>query len=102
MSHCTAFHDGENDAHVILHLALANFTRPPFALGVLGIATASYLVLKCIGEIAMEMQYQKYKRMGLIEEEQQGPEDDGSGRRLKLKVVHWPDQPRRSRRKKSS
>ena len=52
--------------------------------------------------IAMEMQYQKYKRTGLIEEDQQGPEDGGSGRRPKLKVVGWPNKPRRPRRKKSS
>ena len=71
-----------------------------FVFEIFGIATASYLVLKCVGEIAMEMRYQKYKRMESIEEEQHGPEE-ACGPRPKLKVVGWPEKPRRSRRPKS-
>jgi len=71
-----------------------------FAFGVFGIATASYLVLKCVGEIAMEMRYEHYKRKGLVKEVQDGHNDVGD--RPKLRVVGWPEKPRRSRRKKSS
>jgi len=70
-----------------------------FAFGIFGIATVSYLVLRSIGEIAMEIKYDNYKKKGLVDQGQQGPSE--VGRRPKLRVVGWPERPRRSRRKSS-
>lgn len=55
-----------------------------FAFGVFGIATASYLVLKCVGEIVMEVRYENYQRKGLVDQGQQGPGDVGGRPRLKI------------------
>ena len=70
-----------------------------FAFGVFGIATVSYLLLRSVGEIAMEIRYENYKRKGLVDQGQQGPGDVEC--RPKLRVVGWPERPRRSRRRKA-
>lgn len=68
-----------------------------FAFGVFGVATASYLVLRSIGEIAMEIRYERYKRKLQEEEKRQGLDAEG---RPKLRVVGWPESPRRTRRRR--
>jgi len=54
-----------------------------FVFEIFGIATASYLALKCIGEIAMEMRYDRYRQANLKAEERQGRD---VGDRPKLKI----------------
>ena len=52
-----------------------------FAFGIFGIATASYLVLKCAGEIALEIRHEHYKKQRLAEEQfEQPPEVEDSPR----------------------
>jgi hypothetical protein len=70
-----------------------------FAFGVFGAATASYLVRRSIGELAMEIRYANYTRKIQEEEERQAIGYAGEGERPKLKVVGRPDKPRRTRRK---
>lgn len=66
-----------------------------FAFGIFGIATASYLVLKCAGEIALEIRHEHYKKQRLAEEQfEQPPEVEDSP---ELRVVGWPEGPRRKR-----
>jgi hypothetical protein len=60
-----------------------------FAFGILGIATASYFVLKCVGEIALEIRHEHYNKQRLAEEQFEQPlemEDSPE-----LRVVGWPD-----------
>ncbi len=67
-----------------------------FVFGILGIATASYLVLKCMGEIAQEIRHEHYKKQRLVEQQfEQPPEVKNSP---ELRVVGWPEGPRRKRK----
>ena len=54
-----------------------------FAFGISGIATVSYLVLKCVGEIAMEIRYERYRQANLKAEGKRGRD---VGERPKLKI----------------
>lgn len=55
-----------------------------FIFEIFGIATASYLVLRSIGEIAMEIGYERYRQANLRAEGKQGRADVGDRPRLRV------------------
>ena len=68
-----------------------------FVFEIFGIATASYLLLKCVGEAVVEIRNEGYKQANLKAERKQDGNEVGNGHRPKLKVVGWPEGSRRRR-----
>jgi len=68
-----------------------------FVFEIFGILTASYLVVKCVGEAVVEIRNEGYRQANLKAEGKDQRDETEDGRRPKLRVVGWPEGSRRRR-----
>jgi len=69
-----------------------------FVFEIFGIATASYLILKCVGEAVVGIRNERYYQQAKMKAEEEQLKDYLEGeKRPTLKVVGWPERRGRKR-----